>query len=98
MLQNVGGDVVHTTMMTVDDKGLEKVARRHGALDISHFRASRAGLIQREKKRTFVRATSVQNVFDVLADHNDDTDDVSDVLADHNDNNDDVSDDDDRRR
>ena len=75
MLENAGGDVVDTLMVTVDDEGFEKVARRYHAVDLSHFRASRAGLTQREKKRVFARATSVQNVFDVLADHDDNDDD-----------------------
>ena len=45
-------------------------------------------MFQREKKRAFARITSVQNVFDVLADHNDYNDD----------DNNDVSDDDVQRR
>ena len=47
----------------IDSESFETVARRHRDLDISDFRASRAGMAQREKKRAFARATSVHNVF-----------------------------------
>ena len=47
MLENAGGDVVHTLMF--DSEGFEIVARRHRDLDISDFRVSRAGMTQRER-------------------------------------------------
>ena len=58
-------------MVTTDDDGFEEVLKRHGEPDLSLFRATRAGLTQREKKLALARATSVQNVFDVLADMDD---------------------------
>jgi hypothetical protein len=73
LLENAGNDVVDTLM--IDSEGFETVARRHRDIDLSDFPASRAGMTQREKKRAFARATSVQNVFDVLADNDDNDDD-----------------------
>ena len=72
MVEDAQGDVVHTLIVTTDDDGFEKVLRFHGEPNLLFFRAIRAGLTQREKKRAPARATSVQNVFDVLADTDED--------------------------
>ena len=66
LLEGGGNDVVHTLM--IDSEGFETVARRHREIDLADFPAIRAGMTQREKKRAFTRATTVRNVFDALAD------------------------------
>ena len=75
LLEDDGNDVVHTLM--IDSEGFETVARRHRDIDLSDFPASRAGMTQREKKRAFSRATIVRNVFDALADDDDNTDNAA---------------------